>query len=224
MRAITLFTLVLLACGETAVSQGDTLIGVLHDAKNKPVKNHRVTLGSEEPITVRTNRKGMFIIPEANLNDTLYLVIKENEREVQIPVKGYNYLTIDLTKTAFEADYRLATTPEMQEILARERNKMLSSSVMNKSEIEKSGCQDINCLLRRLNGVTIVGGTVRMRGGVNSLNSGNSALIIVNGVPGDASLLSTFHVKDIERIEALKDASQYGARGTNGALIITTRN
>lgn len=222
MKTITILTVFLLAFTQTILSQNDTLIGVLHDAKDKPVKNMYVTLGSENPIIVKTNRQGVFTIPNANLNDTLYIEIKKDKREIHIPVKGYNYLTIALTQTAYEADHRLEPTPELQEILARERNKMASSSVMNKSEIEKSRCQDIYCLLRRLSGVTVVNGTIRMRGGVNSLNSSGSALIVVNGVPGDNSLLNTFHIKDIEQIEALKDASLYGARGTNGAIIITT--
>lgn len=224
MRTITFLIIILLGCTQAMFSQSDTLIGVLHDAKKKPVKNHPVTLGSENPITVKTNRQGMFTIPNADLEDTLHIVVKKDNREVHIPVKGFNYITIDLTQTSFEADHRLEATPEIQEIIERERNKIVSSSVMSRSEIEKSRCQDIECVLRRLSGVTIVGGSVRIRGGINSLNATSGALIVVNGVPGDMSLLSSFHVRDIERIEALKDASQYGARGTNGAIIITTRN
>jgi TonB-dependent SusC/RagA subfamily outer membrane receptor len=222
MKTITILTVVLLSFSQLILSQNDTLTGVLRDAKNRPVRNHAVTLGSESPIVVKTNRQGVFTIPHANLNDTLYIEIKKDKNEIQIPVKGYNYLTINLTQTAYKADHRLEPSPELQEILTRERNKMISSSVMNKSEIEKSRCQDVYCLLRRLGGVTIVGGSIRIRGGLNSINSSNAALIVVNGVPSDESILNTFHINDIERIEALKEASLYGARGANGAIIITT--
>jgi TonB-dependent SusC/RagA subfamily outer membrane receptor len=222
MRTIAILTVALLSFSQLILSQNDTLIGVLRDAKNKPVRNHFITLGGEAPVIVKTNRQGVFTIPHANLHDTLYIEIKKNKNEIYIPVKGYNYLTITLTQTAYKADHRLEPSPELQEILQRERNKMISSSVMNKSEIEKSRCQDVFCLLRRLGGVTVVNGSIRLSGGVNSINSSGGALIVVNGVPSDESILHTFHIKDIERIEALKEATIYGARGANGAIIITT--
>jgi TonB-dependent SusC/RagA subfamily outer membrane receptor len=222
MRTITILTVALLSFSQLILSQNDTLTGVLRDAKNKPVRNHFVTLGSETPVTVKTNRQGVFTIPHANLNDTLYIEIKKDKNEIYIPVKGYNYLTITLTQTAYKADHRLEPSPELQEILRRERNKMIRSSVMSRSEIEKSRCQDVFCLLARLSGVTVVNGSVRLNGGINSINSSSAALIVVNGVPSDESILHTFHIKDIERIEALKEATIYGARGANGAIIITT--
>ena len=40
-----------------------------------------------------------------------------------------------------------------------ERNKIVSSSVMNKEEIQKTGCRDLYCLLRRMNGITFADGS-----------------------------------------------------------------
>ena len=65
--------------------------------------------------------------------------------------------------------------------------------------------------------------TVRIRGNT-SLNAGNDPLYIVDGVPsGD---ITTINPNDIESIEVLKDASAsaiYGARASNGVVIITTK-
>ncbi|MBT1687986.1 SusC/RagA family TonB-linked outer membrane protein [Dawidia soli] len=67
------------------------------------------------------------------------------------------------------------------------------------------------------------GVSVRIRG-TGSINSSNSPLYIVDGVPTlDISALSS---QDIENISVLKDAgaaSVYGSRATNGVVIITTK-
>lgn len=49
-----------------------------------------------------------------------------------------------------------------------------------------------------------------------SLTSGNDPLIIVDGVLGDLSMLTSIYPTDIESFTILKDASetaQYGSRG-----------
>ena len=67
--------------------------------------------------------------------------------------------------------------------------------------------------------------TVRIRGS-NSMRGGNDPLYVVDGFPisGSPDYLST---SDIESVEILKDASAtaiYGARGSNGVVLITTQD
>lgn len=65
--------------------------------------------------------------------------------------------------------------------------------------------------------------TIRIRG-MNSINGGNNALIVVDGLQG--ANLNSINPNDIEAIEILKDASAtaiYGSRGANGVILITTK-
>lgn len=61
--------------------------------------------------------------------------------------------------------------------------------------------------------------------GAGSINSSNSALVVVDGLPGvDASSINP---SDIKSIEVLKDASAaaiYGTRAANGVVLITTKS
>ncbi len=60
--------------------------------------------------------------------------------------------------------------------------------------------------------------------GLTSIGQGGSALILIDGVEGDPSLLNP---NDIENISVLKDAASasiYGARGAFGVVLITTKN
>lgn len=59
--------------------------------------------------------------------------------------------------------------------------------------------------------------------GTTSIGSGGSALILIDGVPGDPNNINP---NDIESISVLKDASSaaiYGARGSFGVVLITTK-
>ena len=83
------------------------------------------------------------------------------------------------------------------------------------------------------------GATIRIRGGA-SLNASNDPLIVIDGMPVDASTeldgkpkiagssnaLSMINPNDIETMNILKDASAtaiYGSRASNGVIIITTK-
>lgn len=67
------------------------------------------------------------------------------------------------------------------------------------------------------------GATLRIRGITNSIGSGGSSLVLVDGVEGD---ITTINPDDIESISVLKDASSaavYGARGAFGVILVTTK-
>lgn len=60
--------------------------------------------------------------------------------------------------------------------------------------------------------------------GLNSIGKGNTPLVVIDGVMGGS--LNSLNPADIEKIDVLKDASAtaiYGSRGSNGVIIVTTR-
>ena len=78
---------------------------------------------------------------------------------------------------------------------------------------------------------------IRIRG-INSITAGNAPLIVIDGVPvinenfsylpllTSLSALAAINRNDIQSITVLKDASAtsaYGARGSNGVIVITTK-
>jgi len=79
-----------------------------------------------------------------------------------------------------------------------------------------------NLNIKMTDGKPTRGSTYNIRG-VTSIGSGGSALVLVDGVPGDPN---TLNPNDIESISVLKDASSaaiYGARGAFGVVLITTK-
>ena len=214
--------LIFWGCGQWLSAQSDTLVGVLKDVSQKAIKRYPVTLGSENPITVKTNGKGLFMIPGANLQDTLYVTIKKTKNQVVVPVKGYNYITITLENSTFNADRTNEPNEEIQRMIMAERNRIISSSVMTREDIRRLGCRDMISVLKRMSGVTFVDGNIRIRASA-SLTSPTDPLVVVDGIPMDLTILDTIAIEDVQEVSVLKDAGQYGARGANGAIVIKTK-
>lgn len=67
---------------------------------------------------------------------------------------------------------------------------------------------------------------VRVRG-VSSLGAGSDPLYVIDGFPVGTSVGQNLNPNDIETISVLKDAAAtaiYGARGSNGVIVITTKS
>ncbi len=79
-----------------------------------------------------------------------------------------------------------------------------------------------NVNIRLLDGRPTQAPRINIRG-TTSIGQGGSALVLVDGVEGDPSLVNP---NDVESVSVLKDASAaavYGARGAFGVLLITTK-
>ena len=67
--------------------------------------------------------------------------------------------------------------------------------------------------------------SIRLRG-VNSMNSSNAPLFILDGSPITSSFFATLNPSDIANITVLKDAAStaiYGSRAANGVIVITSK-
>ncbi|MFT3948015.1 MAG: TonB-dependent receptor [Agriterribacter sp.] len=79
-----------------------------------------------------------------------------------------------------------------------------------------------NLNIKMTDGKPTRGATYNIRG-TTSIGSGGSALILIDGVPGDPN---TLNPNDIESVTVLKDASSaaiYGSRAAYGVVLITTK-
>ncbi len=108
---------------------------------------------------------------------------------------------------------------------------------VGKDRIESSSVTDVSQMLQgSVPGLTVMtteaganpegqSGLMLIRGR-NSISASNDPLIILDGVPYNGSI-SDIPAIDVASIEVLKDASSaaiYGSRGSNGAILITTRS
>lgn len=88
-------------------------------------------------------------------------------------------------------------------------------------------------MVGKMTGVQVAQGTgqpgaplsIKVRG-VGTITAGTEPLYVVDGFPLTSNNLNTLNTYDIESVEVLKDASSaaiYGSRGSNGVVLITTK-
>lgn len=164
-------------------------------------------------------------------------------RTIEEKVSGRTRIDVELTDDNIKLDEVIVVG------YSTSSKKLISGSVgaVGENEIKNVPLRTIDGVLQgKTAGVSITqnsgtpGGqsTIKLRGG-SSINAGNQPLIIIDGVPAitgsfgqigysgqEIDALSDLSPGDIESFTILKDASAtaiYGARGSNGVILITTK-
>ena len=167
--------------------------------------------------------------------------IKPGKYKVEVSALGYQSSTSEVTITdggAQTLDVVLkATVNSMNEVVVtgytRQSKREVTGAIstISSDAIAKSPVSDVTSILQgRVAGVSVDGQggpgqeqTVRIRG-VGTLGD-NDPLYVIDGVQTKGGL-NLVNPNDIESITILKDAAScalYGARGSNGVIVITTK-
>lgn len=221
---IALLGLVTLVSQAQAQSPADTLVGLVVNAKGKGIKNIPVfTKGTEEP--VRTDRKGIFIIVQEQLPDSISIILP-SKKIFQIPVNEMNFLKI---KTGEKEYFISEGKDEIVNIGYGKQRKADGTSgafsLTGKELIDTGETDLIRAIAGKIPGLNLNykddgSVTLEIRGGT-SLDGRNEPLYLIDGSIVDD--LKYLNLNDIERVDVLKDGSIYGARGANGAIVVTTK-
>ena len=121
---------------------------------------------------------------------------------------------------AYGVQKKSSFTGSATQLSGEKLKKMQTSNVAKSLEGAVAGLQTASS-----SGTPGSGASIQIRG-FGSVSASTSPLIVVDGVPYEGSL-NSIPSQDIESITVLKDAaanSMYGARGSNGVIIITTKH
>jgi TonB-dependent starch-binding outer membrane protein SusC len=150
------------------------------------------------------------------------------------------YQTFERPATASMAIALTQGESQMQEVVVTgyssiQRRKYVGSSAqVSPTEVRKQPFGSFDQALQgQAAGVSVVAGSgqpganavVRIRGN-GSISGGNVPLFILDGIQITAADFASLNQGDFESVEILKDAvatAQYGSRGANGVIVITTR-
>lgn len=197
--------------------------GLLLDRELKPKKGVKIYV--KDPRRYATSdKKGRFGLTDVEPDDTLTLVLSKKEK-IRIPVEGRRGIKIVLAGdkgVQAENDEELANTG-FGYVKRREYTGV--SSGISGDRLRSTGSRDIMSALKGLvPGLNVTGSTgdysVNIRG-TKSLMSSSEPLYVVDGVV--VSSLDFISIYDVDHVEVIKDGSQYGSRGANGAIVVTTK-
>ena len=159
--------------------------------------------------------------------DAILVVTCLGYDDQEVAVRGRKSVTVNLVSSSMALDEVIMIGYGSQ------RRKDLSGAITKVSGEtlnEFATLSVANALQGRVSGVQVnssngqPGSTVQIRiRGTNSIKGDNEPLWIINGFPGDISMINS---SDIASVEVLKDASAtaiYGSRGANGVVIVTTK-
>ncbi len=202
--------------------------GKVVNERGEPMLGVTVSVKGTKTAT-QTAEDGSFSIAVPSSNSVLVFTNVGFER-LELPLNG---------KTTTIMVSMKAATSSLNEVIvtgySSQRKKDITGavSVVKVSDLLTTPSPNVTSQLQgRASGVTITndnlpgnGAIVRIRGfaSFSGQPGGNDPLYIIDGVPGDVAALNP---ADIESIQVLKDAASgsiYGARASNGVLIITTK-
>lgn len=193
--------------------------------KGKPVKNSNVIFqinNSSSPKKI--DPAGISVIPGISDKDTLY-ISAPGYNTVVLPVADLDSIELLFSKKGFKGKDKEVNIG--YQTVSPDKN---TQSVNHLDVAQTKGYyRDLASYLQGRYGLQIrnINGRAEIviRGGFNSLHLSPAALIVVDGVILDSFSTANqlYHVSDIKSVDILKEASIYGSRGSNGAVIITTK-
>ena len=150
-------------------------------------------------------------------------------RNMEIPVNGQTRINAELATdaefldetivVAYGVQKKSSFTGAAEQVSGEKLERMQSTNISKSLEGAVAGLQTSSS-----SGTPGSSSDIIIRG-LGSVSASQSPLIVVDGVPYEGSL-NSIASHDIESITVLKDAaanSMYGARGSNGVIIITTK-
>lgn len=195
-------------------------------------------------IVINDNGKGTI----TDLNGDFILTVSNGDK-IKFSYVGFNSQTITVNENKSLVIKLEPTAINMDEVVVvgygTQRRSDISTAVssVNMKDIAKSGStQTLEALQGKVSGVQIMttdgsltsGITVKIRGN-NSITGGTEPLYVIDGMPIPPQPANTqvksnpllgLNPADIASIEILKDAAAaaiYGANGSNGVVLITTK-
>ncbi len=232
----TLAVLLFAIIGISVSAQDRTVTGKVTDAKDgAPLVAASVTVKGTTRGTT-TGKDGSFSFKVAS-NATTLVVSYLNYGTKEVVLDAKNTVNVSLSQSADQLNevvvigYGSARKKDLTGSVATVSSKDFNTGAISTPEQLIAG---------KVAGVSIIsnsgapgaGSTIRIRGGA-SLNASNDPLIVIDGMPidgggisGQANALALINPNDIESFSVLKDASAaaiYGARASNGVILITTK-
>jgi TonB-dependent starch-binding outer membrane protein SusC len=226
------------------VAVGEPVKGTVVGADGTPIAGATVRSLSTKHATT-TNEKGEFTLPAAEGEKLRITVVGYNDQEVtvsgtslQVTMEIGNSQLGEAVVVGYGSRKKSDLTGALTQLKADNIRQGVTISVDNMLQGKVSGVR-----IAQSSGEPGAGVDVFIRG-AGSIRSGSTPLFVVDGVPlsndnvsaGSPDLgmgstdaknpLNFLNTGDIETITVLKDASAaaiYGARGSNGVVLITTK-
>jgi TonB-linked SusC/RagA family outer membrane protein len=223
VRAAAMSSLLLLALSGRALAQEIQVSGMVTAPTGAPLRDVAVRVRGSDVGTL-TDPGGRYTL-RAPANGTLAFSILgrraateeiAGRTTINVVMEAVTYLQ-DVVVTAYAEQRRADVTGAVAVVDLEAANRQTTASVLQRLDASTAGITVNN------SGSPGSRSTVRVRGVTSFQN--NDPLYIVDGTPVQESYINWLNPNDIQSVQVLKDASAasiYGARASNGVVLIET--
>ena len=225
-----ILTLLLALVVQLTFAQQKTITGTVTDDTGLPLPGANVIIKGTSSGT-QTDFDGNYTV-SANVGQTIaFSYVGFTTKEVKVGAQNSINVTLqpdaaaleEVVVTGYSTRNQTVQTSAVVSISAAELSQMApTTSIDNMLQGKAAGVQ-----VTAANGKPGQGAFVRIRGTGSLVAGASSPLYIVDGAPIREQDLASIPNEDIENITILKDAAttaRYGSRGSNGVVVITTKN
>ena len=205
------------------------ITGVVVDEQGEPLVGASVTQ-SGSSLGTATDLDGAFSLLVDGRDPSItvaYMGMKPQALRVRSQKEGFFYVQMEsdatmmdeIIVTGYQNMKRENATGSYQLITSKDMESRYSGSIVENLEGKIPG------LVSYKNGLNEGGESAMTIRGAGSFNARTNPLVVVDGLPIEGSI-ETVNPYDIENITVLKDAAAaaiYGARASNGVIVITTK-
>lgn len=211
--------------------------GIIKDEKGTPMPSVSVTVlnkSNQHTASTQTNEAGVFTFNTLDAGGpyTFTFSYVGYERKV---LEGYQYKNGEMITLAVKLDPSSSRMNEIVVVGYGTQKRLNLTGAVDQASGEvfdnrslpniNQGLQGVipNLNIRPGDGKPIQAAAFNIRGNT-SIGQGGNALVLIDGVEGDPSLINP---NDVATVSVLKDAASaaiYGSRGVFGVVLITTKN
>jgi len=227
-KIIRLFSsvLMLVFCWAGAYAQSQNIKGTVLDSDNQAIAGVNVIVKGIPGRGTTTDANGKFSIDVDNENNVLVFsfigfitkeIVPGNNTNLSVRLEYDSKALGEVVIVGYGAQKKANLTGAVDQVSAKS---LENRAIPNLTQ----GLQGVmgNLNIRLLDGKPTQAPSYNIRG-TTSIGQGGSALILIDGVEGDPSMINP---NDVQTVTMLKDAaasSIYGARAVFGVVLITTK-
>lgn len=221
-KILQLIVILVAFCQMQTFAQEQKVTGRVVGPDNKPIAGASVTIGGTQTGTV-TDEDGNFSITAPKGSSLLVTSVNFNDQVIK--VDGRSVVNVSLVA---------GNSAGLDEVIVTGYTAQRKKDIVGAVAVVDVGA------LKAVPSGSAVSALQGQAAGVNVINNGspgttsqltvrgitgfsNNVLVLIDGVQGDINSIPAI---DVESIQVLKDASAaaiYGARGSNGVIIVTTK-
>ncbi len=228
-KIIVILSLGLLLIPVNSIAQGQDISGKITDPEGLELIGVNIVVKGTTTGTISSYTGEFSLTIPAGIDNPVLTFSSIGYQKVELPVGETVYFEVQMLEDREQLDEvvvigygtqkKVDLTGSVSSVEMDEVSNLPLSSVDQALQGKAAGVN-----ITQNTGAPGEGVSVRIRG-VGSINSSNSPLYIVDGVP-TTNALDNMAVADIESVSVLKDgasAAIYGSRANNGVVLITTK-